>query len=302
MFKRYEKNPVLKPLKDHAWESKRVFNCAAVYEKGKVHIVYRAQGEDGISRLGYASSFDGYRIDERLDLPIFSPATHFETFGCEDPRVTKIENDYYMCYTAYSKFRRWSRVNSKMRLAQAGLTSISVNNFFGQEWSWKKRVYPFPLTDSKNMVLFPRKFNGKYVVYHRIPPHIWIAYSDNLEDWSQSHHKIVMQPRETWENVKIGAGAPPIKTEKGWLFVYHGIDEHFTYRLGLALIDPDDPETVRRSRKPIFEPKEKYEQNIVFSCGAVVMDGKLFIYYGAADRVIGVATADVSELLSLFET
>jgi predicted GH43/DUF377 family glycosyl hydrolase len=155
--------------------------------------------------------------------------------------------------------------------------------------------------DSKNCVLFPKKFQGRYVIYHRIPPHIWVSYSESLEDWSKSYHKIVATSQEKWETKKIGSGAPPIETKKGWLFVYHGVDESFTYRLGLALIDRNNPEKLRRTRRPIFEPREDYEKNIVFCCGAVLLDGKMFVYYGADDRAVAVATADVSELLSLFE-
>jgi predicted GH43/DUF377 family glycosyl hydrolase len=301
MLERYGENPILKPIKEHPWESKRVFNSAAVYEKGKVHIVYRAQGEDDVSRLGYARSSDGYHIDEQLGTPIFSPLEGREKFGCEDPRITKLGNKYYMCYTAYGKTRRWCKADSKTRLAQIGITHIPVSDFLNHRWSWGRRIYPLPQVDSKNCILFPRKFRGKYVIYHRIPPHIWIAYSNSLGDWSKSYHRIVIQPRESWECTKIGTGAPPVETEKGWLLVYHGVDENFTYRLGLALIDRNNPERVMRSKKPILEPREGYEQNIVFSCGAVLLDGKIFVYYGAADKVIGVATADASEIFSLFE-
>ena len=299
MLQRYKKNPILKPLHDHLWESKRVFNCAAVYEKGKVHLVYRAQGEDEVSRLGYACSSDGYHIDERFDSPIFCPAHDFESFGCEDPRITRIRDDYYMCYTAYGKSRRYHRAD-KTRLAQIAITSIRVCDFLDQKWNWGKRVYPLPLVDSKNCVLFSRKFGGKYAIYHRIPPHIWVGYSDRLEDWSDSYHRIVMQPQETWEYAKIGGAAPPVETDKGWLFLYHGIDLNFTYRLGVALIDPENPEKLMRTRTPILEPREEYEKNIVFSCGAVVLDGRLFVYYGADDRTICVATCSIPDVLSLF--
>ena len=114
------RNPILEPIRNHPWESSRVFNCAAVYEKGKVHIVYRAQGEDNISRLGYAVSSDGYHIDYRYDTPIFSPVHHFETYGCEDPRITKIDDRFYMCYTAFGRVQRWHELCGKMRLAQVG--------------------------------------------------------------------------------------------------------------------------------------------------------------------------------------
>jgi predicted GH43/DUF377 family glycosyl hydrolase len=301
MLERYAENPILGPVKEHPWESVRVFNCAAAYEKGKVHIVYRAQGDDNVSRLGYAVSSDGYHIDYRHDSPIFSPVHHFETFGCEDPRITKIDDRFYMCYTAFGRVQRWHELGGKMRLAQVGITSIPVSRFLGQKWNWGKRVFPIPQVDSKNCVLFPKKFDGKYAIYHRIPPHIWVSYSDSLDDWSKSCHKIVVSLKEKWEYKKIGSGAPPIETKKGWLFVYHGVDESFTYRLGLALIDRNNPEKLRKLRRPIFEPREDYERNVVFCCGAVQLDGKLFVYYGADDRTVGVATADVSDLLSLFD-
>jgi predicted GH43/DUF377 family glycosyl hydrolase len=301
MLKRYKENPILKPLKEHPWESQRVFNCAAIYENGKVHIVYRAQGENNVSRLGYASTSDGFHIDERLHYPIFEPSYHYyENHGCEDPRITKIGNTFFMTYTAYGKFFRWRRA-AKTRLAQIGLTTISVDDFLNQNWNWDERIYPYPRVDNKNCVLFPEKIKGKYVMYHRIPPHIWIGYSDNPKDWSASFHKILMSPRKEWEAIKVGAGAPPIKIKQGWLFVYHAVDDTYTYRLGLALIDKEDPEKIIRLDKPILEPKEDYEKNIVFTCGAIVMDEILFVYYGADDRVIGVATAELSELLYEFE-
>lgn len=300
MLQRYERNPILKPRREQNWESERVFNCAAVYERHKVHILYRAQGADGISRLGYASSSDGYDIDERLDAPIFSPLNPYEEFGCEDPRITRFGDSYVVCYTAYGKACRWCMAD-KTRLAQVGMTAIPVNDFLDHKWNWQRRVYPFPQVDSKNCVLFPEKLEGEYVLYHRIPPHIWVAYSNDLDDWSKSYTKIVMSPMSDWERTKVGACAPPIKTEKGWLLIYHGVDGAFVYRLGAALVDLNDPERLSRWQKPILEPTESYEKGIVFSCGAVKFDGKIFVYYGGDDRVIGVATCEESQLLSLFE-
>ncbi len=305
VFKRFRGNPILKPLKDSWWESSRVFNCAAVYEKGKVHLVYRAQGEDDVSRLGYASTVDGFHIEERLDKPVFQPSeSRFEKFGCEDPRLTKLNGKFYMTYTAYGRTLRWRKA-AKVRLAQIGLTSIPVKSFLEKRWEWGSRVYPLPYVDDKNCVLFPETIKGRYVMYHRIPPHIWVAYSHSPDDWSKSVHRIVMHPQEEWEWIKIGSGPPPIKVSEGWLLIYHGVDAGFNYRLGLALISRDDPENIVKLKVPVLEPKEPYEMNggqgIVFSCGAVQLDGEIILYYGAADRVIGAARADISELLSLFE-
>lgn len=305
ILERFKGNPILTPRQEHSkhrWESERVFNCAAIYDDGKVHLVYRAQGDDGISRLGYASSSDGYHIEERLEQPIFSPADIYERLGCEDPRITDLENTYVMCYTSFGEKRRWSSVKSKTRLGQIGLTSISRNDFLNHRWNWSKRIHPFLEVDSKNSFVFPRKFEDKYVMYHRISPHIWLASSNHLDDWSESRHKIIIKSQVAWEYTKMGAGAQPIDTKDGWLLVYHAVDELFTYRLGAALADTHNPEKiVKRLKTPIFEPREDYEQKIVFTCGAIKLDGKILVYYGGDDRVIGVASCEESQILSMLE-
>jgi len=300
MLKRYGGNPILKPIREHPWESLMVYNCAAVYENSKVHIVYRAQGEKGgISRFGYAVSNDGFHIDKRLDEPIFEPRNEFESCGCEDPRLTKIGERLYMCYSAIGRMPRMTRYSGTI---QVGITSIKVSDFLRHQWNWGRRGYPFPRVDNKNACIFPEKINGKFVMYHRIPPHIWIAYSDDLESWYDL--KIVMSPIEDWEYFKLGSGPPPIKTNDGWLYIYHAVDCNLHYRLGLALIDLKNPKKVlKRSRKPLLQPEEDYElygvvPNVVFSCGAVVIGDTLFLYYGGADTVICVATAKVPELLA----
>lgn len=301
VLRRYEGNPILSPIPDHPWESRRVFNCAAIYEEGRVHILYRAQGEDEVSRIGYASSSDGVTIDERLPEPILQPSgSKYEELGCEDPRATRIGDRLYLTYTAYGRRVMWRR-RSKERLAQVALTSIDLKDFLNREWRWSRRIYPFPGVDDKNSVLFPVKMKGMYAMYHRIPPYIWVAYSDSLEDWSRSVHRIVMRPSEPWERVKVGAGAPPIRVEGGWLLIYHGVDESFTYRLGAALVSDDDPERIVKLRVPILEPRRPYEERVVFTCGAVVLDGELIVYYGMDDLRIGVAKAHLSDILHLFD-
>lgn len=279
-----------------------VYNCGVMYEEGKVHIIYRAQGEKGgISRFGYAASKDGFHIDERLAEPIFEPepGNEFESRGCEDPRLTKIGEHLYMCYSAIGRILRMTSYSNTI---QVGITSIKISDFLKHRWNWSKRVYPFPRVDNKNACIFPEKIKGKFVMYHRIPPHIWVAYSDDLENWYDL--KIVMSPKEDWEYFKLGIGAPPIKTDKGWLFIYHAVDSKLHYRLGLALIDIKNPEKVIwRSKKPLFEPEEEYElkgviPNVVYSCGAVIIGDTLFLYYGGADTVICVATATLNQVQS----
>lgn len=291
MLEKFEGNPILGPIPEHSWESKCVFNCASFYDEGQVHIVYRAMGDDNISRLGYAMSKDGFHIDERLPQPIFSPANELEAKGCEDPRITKIGEEYFMFYTAYGE-----------KATQIGQVSIKVDDFLNRRWDWGKRVYPFPGVNNKDVVIFPEKINDRWVVYHRISPHIWVSYSRDLFHWRDSN--IVMMPRgNSWEKLKIGGGAPPVKTPRGWLFIYHGVDETKVYRLGFALVALDDPEEIiYRSKEPILEPTEEFERvgdvpNVVFTCGAFVKGGRLFVHYGGADTVICVATQRLDEIL-----
>ena len=289
-MRRFEGNPILTPVVNHAWESRMVFNPAAVYLDNRVHILYRAIGEDGVSRLGYASSSDGYHIDERLPHPVFEPALPVEKNGCEDPRLTEMEDRCIMTYTAYGD------------IYQIGLTTISIENMQNKKWDWEERFFPFPNIRNKNAVIFPRRVNDRYLMCHRLDPDIYIAYSDDLRTWEDTI--LLMRPRSGfWDCVKIGAAGPPIELDEGWLLVYHGVDVKKTYRLGVTILDKENPErVVYRSKIPILEPTEDYERfgfvpNVVFSCGAILLDGKLLIYFGCADSVIGVATFDLDEII-----
>lgn len=301
VFNRYEGNPILKPVKESQWEALMVYNCGAIYEGGKIHLIYRAQGEKGgISRFGYAVSKDGFSIDERSSIPIFEPDSknEFETCGVEDPRVTRLDNRIYICYSAIGEL---DRMTSYRKVIQVGMASIEVDDFLDKRWHWSKRSYPLPRVDNKNACLLPEKIGDRYVMYHRIPPHIWISYSDDLEYWYDL--SIVMSPQEDWEYFKIGLGAPPIKTEKGWLFLYHAVDSKLRYRIGLAFMDIEDPsKVIWRSKEPVLEPETEYEvegvvPNVVYTCGTVLIDDTFFLYYGGADTVICVAITKLSSLL-----
>ncbi len=270
-----------------------VFNAAAIYADGKVHIVYRAMGNDGVSRLGYASSSDGYHIDDRFSSPVFKPAMQEETYGCEDPRITLIDGRYYMCYTAFG-----SRILGTHQIA---MTSIPAKDFVNHRWNWEKRWLPFSGLRNKDAALFPRKINGQYVLLHRVNPDICLAYSDDLERWCDI--KAIVQPRHRrWDALKVGIAGPPIAIDDGWLLIYHGVNYEKTYALGVLILHKKNPERVLyRSQKPILQPIEQYERygtvpNVVFSCGAIQIDDKVLIYYGAADTRLCVATYDFDEL------
>jgi predicted GH43/DUF377 family glycosyl hydrolase len=293
-MKRFQGNPILKPISEHAWEARAVFNPAALYVGGRVHILYRGVGNDGVSRLGYASSLDGLHIEERLSSAVFEPANHMEKDGCEDPRLTLLGEQIIVTYTALR-----DRISNAHQIA---LTSIAIDDFTNKRWNWRERWTPFAGVRNKDAAILPRKIGGRYVMFHRIDPDICVAYSDDLQNWS--HIKAIIGPRMgKWDCWKVGAAGPPIEIGEGWLFIYHGASFERVYQLGVLLLDKRDPERVLyRSETPILVPTTDYERfgrvpNVVFSCGAILMDDQLLMYYGGADSVVCVATYDLSELM-----
>jgi predicted GH43/DUF377 family glycosyl hydrolase len=319
---RFDGNPALEPDPERWWESKAVFNPGALYEAGRVHLVYRAIGDTDTSVLGYASSPDGLHFDERLEEPIYVPREPFEGVrtvsprlvsygsgyvsggggmgGCEDPRLTRIEDRVFMTYVAYDGY-------SPPRTA---LSSIAYHDFMARSWRWRKPVLISPPGEiDKNACILPEKVNGKYVIFHRVFPDILIDFLDDLDfdgktKWLTGEFKIRTRA-DYWDSRKVGAGPPPIKTEKGWLLIYHAIGEQApdSYKIGAMLLDSQDPTRVlARSPEPIMEPQAWYERegwksNVVYPCGAVVIGERLFIYYGAADRVVCVASVNLDGLL-----
>ncbi len=304
-LKRFFDNPILSPNRQNAWEAQAVFNPAAIYEKGRVHIVYRAMSDDNTSVMGYASSADGTRITERLPDPIYVPRKDFEAklvpggnSGCEDPRITRIDDELYMCYTAY---------NGK-DLPRVALTHISLNDFLGKYWNWSEPVLISPPgMDDKDAALFPRKIKGKYAILHRLGGSIWLDYADDLNfDGNRwIYGQVLMEPTPMPRvHKKIGIAGPPIETPYGWLLLCHGVTvKGAEYDIKAALLDLDDPlSVIGRTYSTIMEPEADYEKNgivnnVVFSCGAVVIQDTLYFYYGGGDKVIGVATVGMNELL-----
>jgi predicted GH43/DUF377 family glycosyl hydrolase len=304
--KRYSKNPILTPDKNHSWEAQAVLNPGAIYLGGKTHLLYRAISDDNTSTIGYASSIDGFSIDKRLKEPIYVPRESFEmkkidrnNSGCEDPRVTKIGNRLYMCYTAFDGI-------GPPRVA---VSSISGKDFLKQNFNWTAPQIITPGNiDDKDACIFPEKIGKKYLIFHRVGTDICGDYlnSLNFEKDKVDTCIRVFGPRErAWDSIKVGITAPPIKTKKGWLLLYHAISRtHHEYRVGAVLLDLKDPTVViARLADPIFEPREEYEKNglvnnVVFPCGVILRQGILYIYYGGADMVCGVATMKLDILLT----
>ncbi|MBI5306547.1 hypothetical protein HZB04_03110 [Candidatus Wolfebacteria bacterium] len=305
---RVKENPIIAPIENHSWEARAVFNPGAIYLDGKVHIIYRAMSKDNTSVFGYASSRDGIHIDYRSPSPIYVPRESFErklesngNSGCEDPRLIKINDKIYMFYTAFDG-------KNPPRVA---LTWIKAKDFIKQNFIWAKPVLISPpdIAD-KDACVFPEKIKGKYFIIHRIGDHINFVFSSVLDfdgqTWIEEYRWI--SPRSgMWDSKRIGIAAPPLKTKKGWVLFYHGVDEDNFYRVGAILLDLNDPtKVISRSDDPIFEPETNYEKegqipNVVFPCGAVIIKDKFFLYYGGADKVTGVATIESKKLFKHFE-
>lgn len=323
-LERFTGNPILKPNPKNWWETKAVFNPAAIYEGGKVHILYRAIGETDVSVIGYASSSDGLHIDDRLAKPVYVPREPFEGAnptrpypseisgpyvsggggmgGCEDPRLSRIGERIYMTYVAYDGY-------SPPRVA---LTSIHVNDFLSRNWDWKKPVLiSQPNIINKNACIFPEQINGKYVIFHRVFPNILVDFVDDLDfdgktRWLEGKFSITARSTGLdWDNLKVGSGPPPVKTKEGWLLIYHAVGnlDGYQYKVGAMLLDLKDPtKVIARTRRPILEPAASYENEgwkagVIYPCGAVIINDNLFVYYGGADMVTCVASTKLNHFL-----
>jgi predicted GH43/DUF377 family glycosyl hydrolase len=298
---RCSKNPVITPEDGQAWEAGGTFNPSAIVTDETIHILYRAVDRNGTSRLGYARSLDGEDISSRSPTPVLQPSTDWEEFGCEDPRITQLNGSFYVTYTAFSK--------RGPRIALASTRDFTHFNKYGLVG---------PDLNDKDCALFPETINGKLAMLHRLDGKIQIAYFENLEALKSAHGYWedylkhledfeVIKQRFPWETLKIGTGPPPIRTEKGWLVIYHGVSKKRVYRVGALLLDLDDPKKViARTREPILEPETEFEKlgvvpNVVFPDGAIVHEGKLLVYYGGADRVSCAANAPLDEFLEELE-
>ena len=292
-LKRYSDKPIFSPRAEHKWEASAVFNAAAIFDNGLVHLIYRATdissgGQEGdyINSLGYAVSTDGIHFN-RLEQPVLTNAVPQEARGPEDPRIVKIDGIFYMLYTGYG-----GRFDGDYRICLAASKNLIA-------WQRHGVMLDEP---NKDASLLPEKINGRYVMFHRRPPDVWLAYSDDLKNWEE--HTIVLKaiPDSDWENEKVGISGPPIKTPAGWLLIYHGVSHKMVYRQGIALLDLENPaRLIARQSEPILEPELDWElhghvDNVVFSCGQVVFGDEIYVYYGGADNAIGLATMKLSEI------
>jgi len=300
-LRRFKGNPIIAPRAGVLWEARGTFNPAAIDLGNKTHILYRAVSDDNISSIGYASSSDGFSIDERSNKPIYRPRLEFELRGCEDPRVILIDRRIFMTYTAYDGI-----------VPRVAVTSIGSDEFLKKKWSaWRAPEIITPMdVDNKDATILPEAVNEKYLVFHRVHESICADFIASLDFSREKITRCIemLSPRKgMWDGLKVGISTPPVRTPKGWLMLYHGVSWSAIYRVGAILLDFEDPTIVlARTAIPFFEPEEDYErlgsiQNVVFPCGLVVRGGVVYIYYGGADSVVGVATIKLVELLAMLK-
>lgn len=298
---RYGKNPIL-TKKDVPYTVATVHNAGVIKYNDEYIMLFRSHLNNGRSVIGLAKSKDGYNFEVEPQ-PFLTPQApingsvfgEYEEYGVEDVRISKIDNDFLLTYSAYS------RHGVRIGLAKT------------RDFKTVERISLITQADLRNVVIFPEKINGQYVRLDR--PHseiskwsIWISYSPDLIHWGNS--KVIMKPETYhWDEMKIGPGATPIKTSKGWLNIYHGVFETMSgvvYRLGAALHDLNDPSKILGvADEWILQPEDPWEitgyvPNVVFTCGAVPEeDGSVKIYWGGADSVMCVGTANIDDLINL---
>ncbi len=284
------------------WEKNGVFNPGVTIFDNKILLLYRAVGEDNISRFGVATSSDGIHFSRQSPVPSFSPdpATHYEERGVEDPRISFLDGKYAIVYVAASiniTTLRPDATDWKTRISLAWTTDFKKFDRHG--------VIVHSYND-KDAALFPQKYNGNFYLYHRRFPSIWLSKSLDLNTWEDvcTDNCLIVNPdKSNWDNDRIGIGSQPILTDIGWLNFYHGRDSKGIYRLGAFIADLEHPEIIiAKLPYPILEPVLPFEiegkvQNVVFSCGAVEAGGYYWVYYGGADYAIGGAYVKKQELL-----
>ena len=352
-FARSPYNPIIKPDPRHVWEALKVYNPGAIFYDGKYHLFYRAMGHgtDWHSALGYAVSDDGEHFTRFPD-PILDrdPNDPLELRGLEDPRITRVGDTFYMVYAAYDgKVPRLNVATSQnLKHWQRHGKAFADFDFFKEggvrvKWADGKpieRYEPKPGVSgdrSKAGGIFPEQINGKFwMLFNEF--RIWLATSDDGIAWNVLPGPF-LEPRkgtDLFDNVFVEMGPPPIKIEKGWLVLYHGVNDAMQYQLGVLLLDLVDPTKILfRSNEPIFGPRESYELSgmvdiipgamklieqdkwqelkhllidaerggfmpqVVFTPAAVVVGDTIRLYYGAGDQSICTATASLNDILSI---
>lgn len=335
-----KKHGVILEKTTSCFENEGVFNPGVYQDKNTVHLFYRAVRKGNFSCIGYCKLEGPLKVVERLNTPVIVPETSEEFQGVEDPRITKIEDTFYLTYTAYDGVNVFGSYATSKDLKSFQKKGIITPKFTFEEYAAlikqnyeriRKSHYAFyelferyRLSDllkgkiyvwDKNLVFFSKKINGKLALLHRLHPSIQLLCFDNKEELTHSFwenyisnlgNHIVLLPKFKHENSHIGAGCPPIETEKGWLIIYHSAQNTpngLIYHACVALLDLNNPlKVIGRLNYPLFSPTETYEvngyvNNVVFPTGTAIFNNELYIYYGAADSRVAVASVNFNSLL-----
>jgi len=330
---RYEGNPILSAHPTNAWENLAVFNPAAWYDevKGEVLLLYRTaeSHRDYKCWFGLARSKDGYHFDRVSPQPAMSPSGEgFDGATIQDPRIIKMGDWFYVTYACrhYPFGQFWIPEVRKHYVkpdcppefphylrTNATLTGLAMTKDFR---TWLRAGWlTDPLLDDRDVILFPEKVNGKFVMFHRplewIGPKYgtehacaWIKFAHDLLGFPAAPSRLLIKNKYPWETAKLGINIPPIKTPHGWLTIYHAVGPDKYYRLGALLLDLNDPAKVlHRTPDWLMQPEADYEiegfyRGVCFPCGAVVINGTLFVYYGAGDKFCALATCNFDSLVT----
>lgn len=318
------------------FEAEGVLNPAIFKEGGYVHIFYRAVSKGNYSTIGYCKLKGPLSIESRSESPLLFPQFEYESHGIEDARIVKIDDLYYLTYTAYDGVNALGALATSKDLVQFDKKGIIVPQITYDEFrrlSEAKNVldskYPrYNLHEGlvkkdgkrvllwdKNVIFFPRRINAKLYFLHRIKPDIQIACANTLEELTGEYWQnyflhlddgIVMSPKHNHEVSYIGGGCPPIETKEGWLLIYHGVQDTvkgYVYSACAALLDLENPaKEIARLSYPLFKPDKVWEldgevNNVCFPTGTALFDDTLYIYYGAADEQIACASVSLSALV-----
>ncbi len=319
---------------DLKFENKGVFNPACVQKDGITHMFYRAVRQGNHSTIGYCQLKDN-KVIKRLPRPVLVPEYDYEKQGIEDPRIVFLDGLYYLFYTAFdghNALGAYTTSSDLINFTKHGIISPQISyretmaiigrnkNVPQSYFHHARRTMLHHGSDvllwDKDIFIFPKKINNSFWLVHRIMPSIQIATFKNFSELTPEYWRnyfktfeqhTLLNPQYRFENHKIGGGCPPIETEAGWLFIYHSVGRIFLrkkYYAAVALLDRDNPKKViARLPYPLFSPSAIWEQegsvnNVVFPTGAVVRDGRVYIYYGAADKLIAAKSIDLTELLT----
>ena len=319
---------------DNDFENQAVLNPGCVKIGDTVHMLYRAVRKGNYSTIGYCKIKD-FKVISRSSSPVLFPEHEYAKHGLEDPRIVEIDNIFHIFYTTYdgkNALVAYTTTKDFKTFKKHGIISpnipyklaLEIFKKIGapQRYSWFGKYYQelggedIKLWD-KDMLLFPRKINGKYAIINRILPGMQIIYFDNFSDlttkfWIKHLYElsdsIILSPKYWYETRNIGGGCPPIETEDGWLLIYHAVENNQSgnvYRASAALLDKNNPQKlIARLPEPLFSPTEEWEKNgdvdnVVFPTSAFIENGNdLVILYGAADSRIAAKTVNLKSLLS----